>query len=258
MPKPISGLALALVWLTRLPVGGLLPANPPTLSQVAWAFPLVGLILGAAAGAVLGLAHWLGLGAAISALLAIATLVWLTGGLHEDGLADLADGMGGRTTERRLEIMRDSRIGSYGALTLGLVTALRVCSVAALPIGAAVAALIVAGGASRAAMVIAMRQLPPARPDGLGKSAGRPSLAGAALAVALALGLAGLVLLIDARQGAWALVLAAALGAAVQIYIQNLARKRLGGLTGDVLGAVQQGTECAFLVAFAAAFAEKL
>ncbi len=254
MPKALGGLVLALVWLTRLPVGRFLPANPPELARAAWAFPLVGAILGTLAAAIYGLAIWLGLTTTLAALLAIAVLVWATGGLHEDGLADFADGMGGRTPERRLEIMRDSRIGSYGVLTLGLVSALRVAALAALPPQGAVAALFVAPVLSRAGMVLAMAMLSPARRDGLGKGAGRPSSFG----VSLALIIAAAAILGLSSLGLGALIAVLLAGVAAQFYVQRLAQKRLGGLTGDVLGAVQQAQECAILIAFAAAFAQKL
>ena len=111
----------ALVWLTRLPLGRFLPGTPVPLARAAWAFPLAGLAVAMAAAAVLLLADTLGLSAAIAAILAVGMQVWLTGGLHEDGLADYADGCGGATRARSLEIMRDSRIGSYGVLALLLV-----------------------------------------------------------------------------------------------------------------------------------------
>ncbi|MDN3711343.1 adenosylcobinamide-GDP ribazoletransferase [Paracoccus cavernae] len=102
----------------------------------------MGLVVGSIAAAVFAATMALGLPQALAAILAVAAMVWLSGGLHEDGLADLADGMGGPNRERRLEIMRDSRIGSYGALTLGLVTAIRITALAVLPVPAAIGAFL--------------------------------------------------------------------------------------------------------------------
>ncbi|WP_181180926.1 adenosylcobinamide-GDP ribazoletransferase, partial [Paracoccus sp. FO-3] len=154
MARLLAQAALALVWLTRLPVGRLLPASPPTLAQAAWAFPLVGLAVGFIGAAVLGLAALAGLPGMVAALLAVGAMILATGALHEDGLADCADGSGGATRERRLEIMRDSRIGSYGVLALVLVTGLRVAAIAALVAQPWLAAAAVAGlaAASRAGM----------------------------------------------------------------------------------------------------------
>ncbi|MCJ1900371.1 MULTISPECIES: adenosylcobinamide-GDP ribazoletransferase [Paracoccus] len=253
MARLLAQAALALVWLTRLPVGRLLPASPPTLAQAAWAFPLVGLAVGFIGAAVLGLAALAGLPGMVAALLAVGAMILATGALHEDGLADCADGSGGATRERRLEIMRDSRIGSYGVLALVLVTGLRVAAIAALVAQPWLAAEAVAGlaAASRAGMALGLGLMPPARHDGLGHAAGRPTR-GAMLA-ALALGFAALMLpALDLPHPAagW-LVLAAAVAAA-QLWLARRALRALGGQTGDVLGAMQQAGETAGLVALAA------
>lgn len=243
---------LALLWLTRLPVGRFLPRPAPTLQSALWAFPVAGMVVGALAGLVLVMAWWLGLPPVVAALLAVGAQVWLTGGLHEDGLADFADGMGGRTIEKRLEIMRDSRIGSYGALTLGLVMALRVAALAALEPVVAIAALVSVAAFSRAGIVLALYLLPPARSDGLGRGAGRPSRA--MLAATLAVGFAAFV--VASFCDVWPvgiLVIAAPLSClAAQGLVEIKAQQKLGGQTGDVLGAVQQAGEVAALLAIAA------
>ena len=133
----------------------------------------------AAIGALaLGLADRLGLPPLVCAGLAVGALVIVTGALHEDGLADVADGFGGGATrERKLEIMRDSRIGAYGAAALALSLILRVAALSALldhGLGAAAAGLILAGAASRAAALAPLALLPAARADGLGAGAGAP------------------------------------------------------------------------------------
>lgn len=258
MSEAVAGFLLALVWLTRLPVGGFLPVDPPPLARAAWAFPLVGLVVGSIAAAVFAATMALGLPQALAAILAVAAMVWLSGGLHEDGLADLADGMGGPNRERRLEIMRDSRIGSYGALTLGLVTAIRITALAVLPVPAAIGAFFTLPALSRAMMVATMVMLAPARADGLGKAAGRPSASLVAIAGLLALSLCAVASLSGLWPGFWPAAGVILAACAATLHIQRLARNKLGGLTGDVLGAVQQVSEAAALLVLAAALAEKL
>ena len=236
-----SDLVSAAMLLTRLPVRGAATAEA---ARAAWAWPLVGAGLGLAAGAVAWAALALGLPTGAAAILAVAVQVVLTGALHEDGLADVADGFwGGFDRDRRLEIMRDSRIGSYGVIALVLGLGARVTLVAALA-SVALPALVATGAASRAAMGWQMRRLPPARADGLGHGAGRPPgwAVAAGLAVALAcalpLGLAGL--------GAGLAAAAAVLG------VGAVARAKIVGQTGDVLGATQQLAEIAGLATLAA------
>jgi adenosylcobinamide-GDP ribazoletransferase len=165
----------------------------------------------------------------------------VTGAFHEDGLADTADGFGGgRTQARKLEIMRDSRIGSYGTLALILSIVVRIAAVGALPVGRAVPLLLAAGAVSRAAMLLPM-SLPPARTDGLGRSLGRVPWPSRLIAVAIALtvALACLPWLLALE----AMLLAGAAGAAISVY----ARRRIGGQTGDVLGAACVIAECGLL-----------
>ena len=148
----------------------------------------------------------------VALLLATAATCLLTGALHEDGLADTADGLGGGATrERALEIMRDSRIGAYGALALGLTLALRVAALAAMPVGLAAAALVAGHGASRASAVLVIATSRYARPDGAGAfTAG--GIAPARLGLALAT--AALCLALLAVAGGWRPALGAALGLA--------------------------------------------
>ncbi|WP_252733605.1 adenosylcobinamide-GDP ribazoletransferase [Paracoccus marinaquae] len=228
-------LLLALVFLTRLPLGHLLPARVLPLAGSTWAFPLAGALVGAMAALPLLLPG----PPLLPAVLSVAVAVWFTGALHEDGLADFADAAGGRNPEERLRIMRDSRIGSFGAMALILTTALRI---AALTV-AGPAALIAAAACGRAGSVLAMVALVPARPDGLGRAAGRPS--GAALGAALLI--AALVCL---PAGPAALPAALA-GLVAALLLMHRARRRLGGHNGDVLGAVSLGVETAMLTAFA-------
>jgi adenosylcobinamide-GDP ribazoletransferase len=244
-PEPLlhpgdPGAAVSL--LTRLPSP--LPAAHARGARAAWAWPLVGVLVALVAWAVGALLLWIGLPPALAAGGALGTAVMVTGALHEDGLADCADGIwGGSTRERRLEILRDSRIGSYGVVALVLVLGSRWIALAALfESGQALMALIGAAMVSRGAMAGVMAALPFAREDGLAVHVGRPSAATAGLAAAIALvgalsalGIPGLAV--------------AALGALAACAVALVARARIGGQTGDVLGAAQQAAELVALLA---------
>lgn len=245
-PALLDQLRLALMLLTRLPAGHV-RAPVPLLGATTWAWPLAGAVVGVAQGLVLALGLAVGLPSPVAALIAVAVGLALTGGLHEDGLADLADGLGGgRTRDRRLAIMRDSRIGSHGAAALIVALGLRGTSLAALSGSSAVLVPVAVAMLSRATLPALLLSLPPARGDGLGAAAlagsgGRGAAAAAVIAVAV-----GLLLL-----GASALL--CALAAAVAAGLTGaLARQRLGGVTGDVLGAAQIAAELGALVTYLA------
>ncbi|OYX21353.1 MAG: adenosylcobinamide-GDP ribazoletransferase [Rhodobacterales bacterium 32-66-9] len=235
----LSGFAL----LTRLP----LPDHRSTGAASAWAWPLVGAALGAAAAALASAALWLGVTPGVTAVLVLAFGAMLTGGLHEDGLSDTADGLfGGWTKARRLEIMKDSRVGSYGVLALVLVVLARWSALTALLVfGGHWAALVATGALSRAPMALIMALLPNARGEGLSHATGQPA-PGIALA-ALGLGLAIAVALTGWTGIAMA---AAALGAGAVLSASAL--RRIGGQTGDILGASQQLAEVACLAVLSA------
>lgn len=238
---------VALLLLTRLP----LPAQPDAAfgrqARAVWAFPLAGTLVGLLAGATGALALGLGLPAPVAAALMLAAQIMVTGAMHEDGLADSADGLwGGDTAERRLAIMRDSHIGSYGVLALILSLALRGTALSALVAAGQVwTAPLAAAVLSRAMMTALMAALPHARRDGLAHGVGRPGAAPALIALLLAL----LVVLPVSGSGA----LIAALAAAVPLIgFGLLARARIGGQSGDILGAGQQIAEIAVLLALLA------
>jgi adenosylcobinamide-GDP ribazoletransferase len=238
---------LALAFLTRLPVA--LPADSATypLGAAVRAFPLAGAVVGGAGAIVYAAADLLGMSSTVSALLAVAAMVIVTGGLHEDGLADWADGLGGATREQALAIMRDSRIGTFGVIALFFVLSLRV--VALSYAGSAVDAvclLVAAAAGSRAVIPALMYGLPPARRDGLGWAAGQPDRR--RVVDAGALGALTVILLL---WPVWGLV-AIASAVAASALIGWLARRRLGGQTGDVLGATQQLAETAILLSYVA------
>ena len=162
--------------------------------DAAWSFPLVGLAIGASTAVILWLAILIGLPAPVGALLAIAASATLTGALHEDGLADVADGFGGgQDAEGKIAIMRDSKIGTYGVLALVTITGLKVAAITSLvePGEAIVPALclIVAHSGGRTLMVFVAVWLRPATGSGIGHAAGRPSpkTVLAALSIALLL-----------------------------------------------------------------------
>lgn len=233
----VTQLVLAVVFLTRLPLGRFLGPRLRPLAQAAWAFPLAGLVAGTLAAVPLWLVPGL-LGAALS----VAAMAWLTGALHEDALADFADAGGGRDVADRLRIMRDSTIGSYGATALLATLLLRVAALSVL----GPAALIGAAALGRAAPVWLMRAMPPARGDGLGQGAGRPSMRAVAGA-----SLIGAAAMIAAAPGAAPAALA--LAGLSALLVARRARLLVGGQTGDILGASVLLAETAALVALAAA-----
>lgn len=236
---------LAFVLLTRLPLPQLPEGAFTQGARAVWAYPLVGLIVGGA-GALIGqMAVWAGLPLLASSALAICMMMLMTGAMHEDGLADVCDGFwGGFAPPRRLEIMRDSQIGTYGVLALALVTLLRVSAIAAL-LSVGWVAVVAAAVVSRAMMPICMYALPHARGDGLSHSVGKPPLS----AVVAAAVIGGVVLMIC--LGAVGL-LALLASAGVATGMIALAQRKIGGQTGDVLGALQQCGEVVILLTCAA------
>lgn len=236
------GAAISL--LTRLPAPG---AAHNRGARAAWAWPIAGALVGLVAALVGQVALILGLPPAFAGGAALATLAFATGGLHHDGLSDTFDGLwGGSDPERRLDIMRDSRVGSYGVLAVVFVTGLSWVALSEIAAeGRLWLALPLAGAASRAAMSVTMAALPSARPDGLARMTGRPSMQKALAAVAVA----GVICLVLSPLRLPAVVLATGLAA---LCLALVSRRKIGGQTGDVLGATQQLAEMAALAALAA------
>jgi adenosylcobinamide-GDP ribazoletransferase len=251
--RELSRLACATQFLTRLPTPRLESWSDDLLARSARYFPLVGLAVGSLSAAVFAVARGVWPSGALPAVLAVGAAVVATGGFHEDGLADAADGLGGgQTCEQRLAIMKDSRLGSYGALALGLVLAVRIGALAELRSPAlAAAALVCAHALARAAAVVGMALLPYAADPAASKlkpsarSVRRPEVL-----IALGLGLAPLALL-PPLAGAAGL----ALGAAAALWPALAARRLIGGCTGDVLGAIEQAFEAGLMTGVAAAVA---
>src|SRR5258708_26574771 len=235
---------------TRLPMPHPEGAMPPNFVRAQRMFPVVGALIGAAIGLLcLGL-RTIGVPDLAAAALALGAGAILTGALHEDGLADVADGFGGgRDVASKLEIMRDSRLGTYGALILMVSFVTKVAALAALPDAFVVQGLIAAHALARGVLPSMAMNLPYARKDGLAANAGRPDFATAATAGALALIIAWLVLPWRAAFGA---ALAAACCAAGMAW---LAQRQIGGQTGDVLGGAEQLGETAILLLLAALLA---
>lgn len=251
----------ALQYFTRLPVPASIGHAPDQLGQTARYLPLIGLVVGLAAAAVLWLsAHVLPVGVAVG--LALTAGILITGAFHEDGLSDFADGLGGATRERALAIMKDSRVGVYGVIAVVLTLLLKYEALAALvarhTAGYAALALVAGHVVSRAVAVSVMVTLPYARSDASSKSRpvippGAREFALRALAVALPVTLLVLGVLYVAGAHGNSLIAALAIALMVRIYLAWIFAQRLGGYTGDCLGAMQQLVELGFYLGLLAA-----
>jgi adenosylcobinamide-GDP ribazoletransferase len=247
----MPGLRLAVTLLTAVPLPGRRRLAGPGRGELAaamyWA-PLVGLAIGAACAGVLALAARY-TGALPAAVLAIAAGALLTRALHLDGLADFADGLGSaKPAGQALDIMRRSDVGPFGVVTLVLVLLIQVSALArAEVLGRGPAAIMAGAAAGRLAITLACRRgVPAARAGGLGAMvAGRVHPAAAALLAVAAVAVA-------VAAGGWQLGAAVASGLAVSLVLTALAIKRLGGITGDVLGALAEitVTVCLLVMAF--------
>lgn len=242
MTLPGARFRAAVGFLTRLPAGRTGPAD---LAGSSGYFPLVGLVVAA-----VGIAAWAVveplLGPLAAAAASVLATVALTGAFHEDGLADTVDGLwGGATPAQRLEIMRDSRLGTYGTVALAGDLLLRIALLAPLDLAAAVRVLVAGHVIGRAAPLVLAAWLPPARAGGQGAqvraaSRGGALLAGATVAVAAV-----------AAAGWWAPAVLAAAAVAVAA-LRRAARRRVGGVTGDILGAGVQVAQLAAAATVAA------
>ena len=252
----ITNLRLAASFLTRVPLHRDPDPNDPdqddpvqddsAMSRAVPWFMVVGLVLGTMQALVYASLLQI-LPALLAAVLAIAALALITGAFHHDGLADMADAFGGGwTVDQRLEILKDSRLGTYGvtALTLAIVT--EVAALSAVAAGSGAAAVIAAHTLSRAMSGLAMIVGRPAKASGLGVDylAGLPRSAVGA-SVLGAVGIAAVV------AGVWALV-ASIVAGLVMVMVLQLANRKIGGISGDVLGAVQQLTKLAVLITLVA------
>ena len=253
---PLADILIALRFFSRLPVPATDRETALGASGLAAATPMVpvaGAIIGIGPALALVVADAVGLQPFVGATLAVIAMVIVTGAFHEDALADCADGFGGgRTRERKLAIMRDSRIGAFGACAIGLSLILRVASLDAM-IGNgpsfAAAGMIAGAAVSRTLCLLPLVLLDPARAEGAGAGVGVPTRFASAVALAAVIGL------LPVFTGATLLrvVTALALSTAAALGMVALARRQIGGQTGDVAGATQQLAEIATLLAFSAA-----
>ena len=231
----LADLKICVGVLTRIPVPPSTLPDDLSVSDASRYFPLIGGAIGLLGGIALMIAAWLSLPPSIASVFGLLAMTVVTGALHEDGLADTVDGLGGGSTrEQKLAIMHDSQIGSFGVVALIFIFAL---------VSEAVLALIAAATASRAVLPVVMHYVPVAREDGLSADAGRPGFDRAA--VAFLVGLAFLIFCLGFQTGIVALVLGALVAAVFVYFVAN----RIGGQTGDVLGATQQITEVIILLA---------
>ena len=238
----VDGLRAAITFLTRVPVGDCdadVAAAPP------W-FPFVGALVGALVGLVF-VGAWPLVAPALAAVLAVATGALVTGAFHYDGLADMADAFGGGwSPAQRLEILKDSRHGTYGVMAIVLVVVAQVIALATLGPAQGFAALVAAHTLGRAGAVVLMMSLPIARPDGLGADYTERLRRGNAIG-----GIVVGALLATIAMGWWVMPAIAAV-AVTTVAVGVLAHRKIGGIVGDVLGAAEQMGETVVLIVAAA------
>jgi adenosylcobinamide-GDP ribazoletransferase len=247
-PRQLAAdIAAALLFSTRLPLRSAAAITGADIARASWALPVAGAVVGLMAAVVYWLARGTGLPPLVAAALTVAASLLATGCLHEDGLADVADSFGAATRERKLEIMRDSRIGTYGVCALFMSLLLRTAALATIADPALAAPVLVAAHmAARSPMALFMRLVPPARADGLSVGVGAPPRASAI--AALVIGVVALGIGLGPMAGVFAIVLLAAEFA----FLRWLCMRQIGGQTGDVLGALEQMGEVTILFVAAA------
>lgn len=243
-----ADIRIAVSLCTILPVAPATPLEEGEIARAGWALPVAGLLVGLIGAVIYSIAARLGLSPGPSAMLALAATILVTGAMHEDGLADAADGLGGGTgRDHKLEIMRDSRVGTYGACALIASIILRWSAIAGIGEPHSVAAtLLVSHAAARAALPPFMWVVPPARLDGLSAGAGQPSRQSAIIAPGL--GALCLIFGFGPSKAMVGLLLLALAG----LILARLAIRQIGGQTGDVLGALEQIGEIAIMLIGAA------
>lgn len=236
---------MAFSFLTRVPAG-VDPAHPERLRYATPWFPVVGALVGLVIGGVYAIGFQF-LPSQLAATVAITVGIMVTGGFHEDGLADTADALGsGPDPERALEIMKDPRVGAFGAIALGISLLWRVVALASMGPAVGAAALVLAHTLSRVGSVVLIGLIPPARKDGLAHQlAAGGGLSAIVVAVGVGAGLGVVVI------GIW--VVPSIVGVALVVaWLARASKTRLGGVTGDVMGACQQVGEIAVITVGAA------
>ncbi|MEC7490018.1 MAG: adenosylcobinamide-GDP ribazoletransferase [Pseudomonadota bacterium] len=247
-PNPFEDIYRSVIFLTRFPAPDWPDAASRKLATASWAFPLVGVLIATLGGIVYAVCEFLGLPLYISGLLAVTTLIMATGGLHEDGLADVADGVwGGNDKKSRLAIMSDSRIGTFGAIALVISVSGRALAIVTIAHPLFVLGALVASAAiSRAVMPVLMAFDDPAKATGLAAQAGKPNSVTCISALLLAV-----AIVLAAAPAGWFVALLAA--ATATIIAGCYLSRSIGGFTGDTLGATQQVAELLVLAAIAGA-----
>ena len=245
----LSDVPAAIGLLSRLPARVDTELATARGAAAAWAYPIVGLIVSVIAVICMTITIAIGLPAGAAALIGVATATIITGAMHEDGLADAADGLwGGWDPVHRLKIMKDTYIGAYGVIAIVLSLLMRWLLLTELIQLGAGAALIAAAMLSRAAMVGVMTWLPNARTSGLSRAVGRPNYAVMLIAAGIAIvGAVGII-------GSMAIGAIVAVGV-VAVGCGSIAKAKIGGQTGDILGAVQQMTEIGVMMFLVASLA---
>lgn len=234
----VADSAAAFLLLSRIPVfwHKFAEADEPDFRAALWAFPLVGLVIGGAGGGVMLGANWLGLPPIISATLALAAMLLLAGGMHEDGLADMLDGFGGGgDAKTKAKIMHDSHIGSYGVLGLCLSTVARIGLLLAVQDSVTgwqiIPILAIAGAGSRFQVLAILRLYPLSQFAKLALLTGKPDVLRGLLG--LALWVVPMLMFLPPIGFSAALILTTALS----LWLGRLAMSQIGGLNGDVMGA---------------------
>lgn len=249
LAEGVADLATCLRFFTRLPAPASMGFAP--FGRAIRLLPVASLAVGVCGAVPLALGAAAGLPALMQALLAVGAALLASGGLHEDGLADTADGLGGgRSRDRKLAIMRDSHIGSFGVLALAMALLWRLAALSTIlseaTTGAAVAVLLAAAALSRPLALLPLALLPPAREDGLGRGVG--VLERGPLALCLGMGAClGVVLPMAGGIGLGHTTTACLLAPLASAGMTALARRQIGGHTGDIAGASQQAAEAAYL-----------
>lgn len=244
----MKSLCAALIFLTRIPLPTM-DLSEENFAQAPAYYPLVGILIGCIGAVGYAAGHAIE-GPVTGALIALGTTLMATGAFHEDGLADLFDGLGAQTKERMLEIMRDSRLGTFGSVSLFVALGLKIASLSAFPPILALAALPLAHGLSRFSAVLVIATSSYSRSEGTAKPVAK-GISRSALLIGSVTSIAVLAAFGWGFSAELALISLAGL-AAGHVLPRLLFERKLGGYTGDCLGAVQQVSELGVYLAIAA------
>jgi adenosylcobinamide-GDP ribazoletransferase len=237
---------IALQFFTRLPIPRWVGFESPWLHHASRYFPLVGIVVAAVTSAVYALSAWFW-PQPVAILLSTIAGIYLTGAFHEDGFADVCDGFGGgMSSQRVMEIMKDSRIGAYGAIGIGLLLALKCVTLSELPAQAIVAALFIAHPLSRLAAVTLIRSLDYVKDEGKAKPLAQHMSGGEFLIALVTVSIPVIAVGLTRFLPWYGIAVGALLAALATVWLARIFLRRIGGYTGDCLGAVQQVSEVVF------------